>query len=421
MMDYQDEMKSVTVRVANGSGVIMQPLANDCFYILTAHHVVEGKSKDNLVLDFQSSSSLYGKSVTIRDIIEDEKLDAAILIIEGTCDDVAHFYPSNIHQSGMEHWHSGYPNNQNAKGKADSCKLHNFNIWLGSHDQNFVEYKYPCHIRQEELDGMSGGGIFDSQHHLIGLHKGLAASEEKEQLGKNVMIPFESFESLIAERGMPSFAPRNFDDIKNEIFNFEDNLGAKDKLQVLLLNIAQCRADILELSPQLCYDLFQESRKVNVYKRGSELQEEDWVKFGEFMVALKTVWGIDVCTHLEEAFPRFQFVQSPRDFDIYEAPKHLDPSLLGVVDNMDVVFVVGGISSKGYRQDVRHKDVPDIAVGIKPDGKFNIARTGRESLGIFTYVNSHYFKDAMLDNTDEIRAYEGDKIEFYKSLINCKI
>lgn len=65
MMDYQDEMKSVTVRVANGSGVIMQPLANDCFYILTAHHVVEGKSKDNLVLDFQSSSSLYGKSVTI--------------------------------------------------------------------------------------------------------------------------------------------------------------------------------------------------------------------------------------------------------------------------------------------------------------------------------------------------------------------
>lgn len=421
MMDYQDEMKSVTVRVANGSGVIMQPLANDYFYILTAHHVVEGKKKDNLVLDFQSSSSFHGKSVIIRDIIEDEELDVAILIIEGTCDDIAHFYPSNIHQNGIEHWHAGYPNNQNDKGKADNCKLHDFNIWLGSYGQHFVEYKYPNHIRKEELDGMSGGGIFDSQHHLIGLHKGLAANEEKEQLGKNVMIPLECFESIIVDRGLSSFAPRKFDDIKKGIFNFEDNLGAKAKLHALLLHIAQFRADILELSPQLCYDSFQKSRNANVYKQGSELQEEDCVKFGEFMVALKTIWGIDVCTHLEEAFPRFQFVQSPIDFDIYEAPKHLDPSLLGVVDNTDVVFVVGGISSKGYKQDVRHKDVTDIAVGIKADGKFNIARTGRESLGIFTYVNSHFFKDAMLDNTDEIRDCEEDKMEFYKYLINSKI
>lgn len=421
MMEYQDEIKSVTVRVANGSGVIVQPLANDCFYILTAHHVVKGLAKDNLVLDFQSTSPLYGKAVKIWDVIEKEELDAAILIIERNNEEIAHFYPSKIRQNTAVHWHAGYPNNQNARGKAESCKLHDFNTWLGAFDQHFEEYKYPNHIRQEELDGMSGGGIFDDQYHLIGVHKQLAASEDKEQLGKNVMIPLASFEELIEEKGLSSFDQRSFDELKSAIFNFDDNLGAKEKLKVLLFNLAQQRAEMLNLSPQLCYDWFQKSRNVSVYKHGSELQDEDWVKFGEFVVALKTIWGIDVCAHLDDAFSRFQYVQSPYDFDIYETPKHLDPSLLGIVDNKDVVFVVGGISSKGYKQDVRHKDVPDIAVGLKPDGKFNIARTGRESLGAFTYVNSHFFKDAMLDNTDEIRGCKGDIIEFYRQLITSKI
>ena len=38
-----------------------------------------------------------------------------------------------------------------------------------------------------------------------------------------------------------------------------------------------------------------------------------------------------------------------------------------------------------------------------------------------TFVNANLFKDAMEAFTDEIEAYEGDKMEYYKNLIQCKI
>lgn len=419
-MEYQDEMKSVTVRVANGSGVIVQPLTNDCFYILTAHHVVKEKSIDQIKLAFLPTSPFFGKVMKIRNIYSCDNQDAAILVVERNDEKIICFYPSNKRQNGERHWHTGYPNNQNGSGQANSCKLHDFNTWLGSYEK-YIEYKYPNHIRQEELDGMSGGGIFDDHYHLIGVHKQLAASEDKEQLGKNVMIPLACFEAIIAEKGLPSFDQRTFGDFKNDLFNFDDNLAAKKKLQVLLLHLAQQRSEMLELSPQLCYELFQKGRRVMDNIRGLELKKDDWVKFGEFLLAMKVVWDFDVCNHLEDVFPKFQYVQSDKDFDIYEASQHLDPRVLGIVSDPNVVFVIGGIHRQGYKQDVRHKDIPDIAVGLKPNQEFDIARTGREALCGFTYVNSHYFKDALEANTDEICDYEGDKLELYRKLVTSKI
>ena len=268
---------------------------------------------------------------------------------------------------------------------------------------------------------MSGGGIFDSQHHFIGVHKQLAASEKKQQLGKNVMIPWGCFEHLLVERGLPLFSPDTFETLRTAIFCFDDNLGAKNKLKILLFQIAQRKADIVELSPIKCYDGFQKSRKAEGYRHGLDLSKDDWVRFGEFLVALKVVWDLDVNNGMEAVYPKFQYVQSPIDFDMYEAPKWLDPRLLGIVSDANVVFVVGGISRKGYKQDVKQKDVLDIAVGLKPSGEFDIARTGREALTGFTFVNANLFKDAMEAFTDEIEAYEGDKMEYYKNLIQCKI
>ena len=207
----------------------------------------------------------------------------------------------------------------------------------------------------------------------------------------------------------------------NEMFNFDNNLGAKEKLKTLLMMMSHYRAGMLDLSPQQCYDAFQKSRKANNYLLGSELQKDDWVKFGEFIVALKAVWGLDAANNLDEVFPRFQYVQSEKDFDIYSAPSALDPSVLGTVSDVNVVFVVGGIQSKGYKQDVRGKDILDIAIGLEPKQEFNIARNGRENMGGFVYVNAHFFKDAMVAFTDEIRDCDGDKMEYYRNLITSKI
>ena len=83
-MDYQDEIKAVTVRVCNGSGVIVKPLSSDCFFILTAYHVVKGKNKDAITLAVNPSSSLCGKTLRILDVKQSSVYDAAILIVEKT-------------------------------------------------------------------------------------------------------------------------------------------------------------------------------------------------------------------------------------------------------------------------------------------------------------------------------------------------
>lgn len=423
-MVYEDEMKSVTVRVANGSGVIVKPLVDNCFYILTAYHVVKGLSIDRIRLDFQYTSPFHGKEVKVQKIYSCKELDTAILIIERKDEEIASFYPSPDGLRCNDLCHAGYPNNQNKKGIANSCKLHNIDRWLGSYDRNFVEYKYPNHIDEPELDGMSGGGIFDGSYHLIGVHKQLAADVDKEELGKNVMIPWSCFEELIKKNKLSRVARFNlstFDTFNNEIFNFEGNLGAKNKLEVLLFQLARYKTEILGISPLQYYEDFQNSRMAKGYKQGVDLQKEDWVKFGEFIVAMKAIWELDVIDNLNEVFQKFQYVQSSNDFDIFEVTQKLDPSLLGIVSDTNVVFVVGGIQNKGYHQDVKSKNIPDIAVGLKPNQRFDIARTGRSALSAFTFVNAHFFKEAMEANTEEIKNHEGVELETYRQLIMRKI
>lgn len=423
-MDYQDEIKAVTVRVCNGSGVIVKPLSFDCFFILTAYHVVKGKNKDAITLAVNPSSSLCGKKLRILDVKQSSVYDAAILIVEKTDEIIAPYYPSNEHKDGQTHWHSGYPNNINASGEVSSCKLHDFNRWMGLTKAGFVEYKYPNHIEQKELDGMSGGGIFDSDYHLIGVHKGLAESEDDEQLGKNIMVPWRYFEQIINDNDLPPIARfdlTSFQTFKTAIFNFDHSQGAKDKLHQLLATMAVNKSQISGLSPLNCYDAFQKSRNVERYTSGFEMNESDWVLFGEFLLAIKVIFDFDLINRFDDVFPKFQYIQSDRDFDIYNAPNILDPSLLGVVNDLDVIFVVGGLKSQKYPQDVRQKDVLDISIGKKAQQEFDISSAGRDVMVGFTYVNANLFKDAMEENTDIISSFSGNKLECYKKLICSRI
>jgi hypothetical protein len=423
-MDYQDEIKAVTVRVCNGSGVIVKPLSSDCFFILTAYHVVKDKNKDTITIDVNPSSLLCGKRLRVLDVKYSKDYDAAIVVIEKTDDIIAPYYPSNEHNDGQTHWHSGYPNNVNDSGVASCCKLHDFNRWLGKKEDGFVEYKYPNHIEQKELDGMSGGGIFDCDYHLIGVHKGLAESEDNEQLGKNIMVPWCYFEQIITDNQLPPIARfdlTSFQTFKNAIFNFDHSQGAKVKLHQLLATMAVSKSQMSGLSPLNCYDAFQKSRNVERYTNGFEMNERDWVLFGEFLLAIKVIYDFDLINRLDNVFSKFQYIQSDRDFDIYNAPNILDPSLLGVVNDSDVVFVVGGLKSQKYPQDVRQKDVLDISVGKKTQQGFDISSVGRDVMIGFTYVNANLFKDAMEENTDIISSFSGNKLECYKDLICSRI
>lgn len=426
-MQYIDEIKALTVRVENGSGVIVKPLSDNYLYILTAHHVIkdmEGSGFKNMSISFLPESPFNGIKLDVQDVKICSEKDAAIIIVKKFENTASFIYPSNKLPEDKKGWHLGFPNKQNNRGEAKACVEHEIRNWLGHIDRFFVKYQCEQVLEEKEIDGMSGGGIFDCNHHLLGIHKCYATDNNLEDLGKFVMIPWECFESLINENDLAPVLPFELSSLKSfkeKIFCFDDNRGAYMKLKPLLAQLAIIKSSIENWSPKDCYEAFQQYRQARAYVNTELLEESDWVLFGEFLVAMKVLLKEHGVAKCEDIFPYFQYIQSDKDFDIYDVDNNLKPEMLGDVGNKDVVFVIGGITDNGYKQDVRPKEVLRINIARKNNGMLDIANLGKEVFGAFTFVNGNLFKQAMKENTDEIQATNEDLEDFYKKLLSDKI
>ena len=426
-MAYIDDIKELTVRVENGSGVLVSPLSDEYHYVLTAHHVIkdfDNKDVKGITISFLHDSPYKDVKVEVVDVKKCEESDAAIILIRRIEGEVRFLYPSKTLPENGNRWHLGYPNNQNAKGEAKTCVEHEIRNWLGRFEGKFEKYQCEQIINKHEIEGMSGGGVFDCSYHLLGVHREDAADENLEQLSKFVLIPWECFEKIINENDLPHVLPFDLTTLKafkEQIFSFDDNLGARMKLKPLLAQMAQLKTSIEAWSPKTCYEAFQQYRQARQYVITDEMRENDWVLFGEFLVAMKILLQDKGVNMVEDIFPHFQYVQSNKDFDIYDVDNHLNPVVLGKVMSEDVVFVIGGIKSKGYKQDVRPKEVVRINDAREPVTAFDIARLGKDVFGRFTFVNSNLFKEAMRENTDEIEVAQDDCVSYYKELLSKKI
>lgn len=423
-MGYLDNLKALTVRVESGSGVILKPQSDEYHYILTAYHVIKDTAVRDLTITFEQNSSYNGEQVVVVDILKNEAEDVAIIIIKRLQSEAPLVFPSDIIPKNEKGWHVGYPKNQNSAGKTERCVGHEIRNWLGRYGKAFEEYQCEQSVQDKEVDGMSGGGIFDNNNHLVGIHKQFAADEKVEDLSKFVMIPWSCYEKVLEDHQMPGvlqYDLSSFGVFKDNLFNFDDNQGAKSKLRTFLTAIAYVKASMVKLPPSDAYEAFQKNRKAINYVKLHLLKEKDWILFGEFLLAVKLLTSIELENKLEDLFPKFQFVQADHDFDIFNVDQNFEPGLLGEVANKNVVFVVGGIDKKGYQQDVRPKNVVRINQSYKTNDRFDIARLGREVFSEITFVNGNLFKDAMLENTSQIMNAPGDGIDFYKQLLSSQI
>jgi hypothetical protein len=426
-MAYIDDIKELTVRVENGSGVLVSPLSDEYHYVLTAHHVIkdcDDQGIQNITISFLPDSAYKDVQIEVVDVKRCEESDAAIILIKRIEQEVRFLYPSKVLPERGNRWHIGYPNNQNQKGVATVCVEHEIRNWLGRFEGQFEKYQCEQTINKNEIEGMSGGGVFDDSYHLLGIHRKFAADENKEQLSKFVMIPWGCYEQIIKDNRLPEVLPFDLSTLKTfkeKIFCFDDNIGAKMKLQPLLAQLSILKASLQEWSPRDCYEAFQQYRQARQYVMVGDMKENDWVLFGEFLVAMKILLNEKGINNWNDIFPHFQYIQSDKDFDIFDVDNQLDSAILGKVKDEEVVFVIGGIRGKGYKQDVRPKNVLRINDSREPGSMFDIARLGKDVFGAFTFVNGNLFKEAMQENTDEIQDAQDDCAAYYKELLSKKI
>lgn len=102
MLGIDDIKQKLTVRVNDGTGVLVSPLDKDILYVFTCRHVVLDEGKNILPLDkisisYDESNSKQAHIFTIQSIAVSEQgdCDIAVLVVKRDID-VPHLYIPQI-------------------------------------------------------------------------------------------------------------------------------------------------------------------------------------------------------------------------------------------------------------------------------------------------------------------------------------
>ena len=426
-MSYADDLKALTVRIGGingGSGVLVKPQDTNVLYVLTAWHCISCYDKlEACCLHFDEAIGCE-EEVAVNDVYHNEDTDAAIIVLNRFCKNVRFIgFEDKSKCTDATYHHTGFPACR-ADGEERGYTDRIVDKILNDTD-NLVEYTYEKVPQKREVVGMSGGGIFDEHYHLLGIHKQSSRKDNKEQLGYAQYIPCQHFCALIESYNLSPIGSvdlSSFHSVRDEIFNFEHNKGAKNDLETLLGAISVMLTHLLNKSPKTLFEEFQNNRRCRKRVSPGCLKKEDWARFGEFLLACKLIKNGDVGDFdIEKIGKFFQFVYSEADFDIFEVRTKINTNLLGRFQEKDCVYVIGGISSKGESYDVKiRQNIPDLSVADYSED-FDIADAGNTFLCNLTFVNSHLFRDVMESNGTMIKQAIGEEKDYYKSILEKKI
>ena len=160
-MDKNKIRQIHSVRICGGSGVLVKPLATDYLYILTDYHVIKEKKNEELTFIFEKDSPLIDLSPEIIEIQQNEQLDVAIIKIKNIYLGEVEYLRTRTMNVGNNLFHVGFPKcryNEDAISRTSILHINHVDGTVGGH---LVEYECEKPNKKEEIEGMSGGGIFE--------------------------------------------------------------------------------------------------------------------------------------------------------------------------------------------------------------------------------------------------------------------
>ena len=166
-----DTIRNVhSVRVCNGSGVIVRPLEKSYLYILTNYHVIfeaDGQAK-TLKFKFEKGSPLNVDNINvIGDPIYCKDNDIAIIKIDAKGFENVEFLRLNICCNDAK-VHVGF-SKARYEGAVSLTQVLNIQNVNGHANNLLTEYEYTKPVAENEIKGMSGGGVFDEDCCLVGI------------------------------------------------------------------------------------------------------------------------------------------------------------------------------------------------------------------------------------------------------------
>lgn len=419
----KDKIRQIhTVRVCDGSGVLVKSVNTNYLYILTDYHVIKDKQTKEITFMFEKGSPLIDLSLEIIDIKYEKQLDVSIIKIRNIHCKEIEYLQIKTKNVGNNLFHIGFPKCRYDDKAVYRTSVININYNDGAAGGHLVEYECEKPVNKEEIEGMSGGGIFDSEYHLVGLHKQSSNLDKYELLGKAAYIPICDFKKVIAECKWPpiiEFDLGSFASFCAMTFNFEGQKYITENATRILSDIDSYKARIETLSPEVIVNLLKERGRTAYDILVDELNTEFWIAFSEFIIGILIILDIDEKQDdfIITMYDRFHFVYSETEFDVYEARDKLDINLIKGMKKGSKL-VVGGLNhSCAYNGNVLRPEniVPNIS-SAELYNERDISRSNRRLLNNMTIVNNNIFKDSVGKCADE-----KDSLDYYKKLLKRKI
>lgn len=413
MLGIDDIKQKLTVRVNDGTGVLVSPLDKDILYVFTCRHVVLDEGKNILPLDkisisYDESNSKQAHVFTIHSIAVSEQgdCDIAVLVVKRDID-VPHLY---ISSDRIECFHIGFPKcRKDAEDKIGNILVLHIKHFDSNSELDVVEYQYDVQNNEKEIKGMSGGGIFNKDGKLVGIHTQSAMHDKQEMLGKSGMIPVSLFLQLIAEKELPpvlKFDLSHFGKMVGWVFDFRRERFVDDRTAQFASDLDQYKAIVEQWSPIRIFDVLKKEGKISKETKLESLDQRYWQAFTLFIVgviALLDLNELDCEKAIVSLYEKFHYCYSNEELDVYEVREKLEPKLV-VGKIKGAYLVVGGLNETVFYGSFAapKAKVPDLSKA-EVICENDISSSRSNVFNQMTIINNNIFETAVKDCANTIK------------------
>ena len=422
MLGIDDIKQKLTVRVNDGTGVLVSPLDKDILYVFTCRHVVldEGKNIlpiDNISISYDEANSKQAHVFTIQSVEVSEQVDndIAVLVVKRDID-IPHLY---ISSDRIGCFHIGFPKSRkNAEDKIGNTLVLHIAHFDSNSETDIVEYQYDVNNKENEIKGMSGGGIFNKDCKLVGIHTQSAMHDKQEMLGKCGMIPISLFLQLIAEKKLPpvlKFDLSYFGKMVGWVFDFSCERFVDDRTAQFTSDLDQYKAIVEQWSPIRIFDVLIKKGKINEGTKLEGLDQRYWQAFTLFIVGVIALLDMnepDGEKAIVSLYEKFHYCYSNEELDVYDVREKLEAKLV-VGKIKGAYLVVGGLNKTVFYGNYAapKAQVPDLRKAEIIEEN-DISRSRSNVFNQMTIINNNIFETAVKDCANTIKEVT---IEHYRN------
>lgn len=422
MLGIDDIKQKLTVRVNDGTGVLVSPLDKEVLYVFTCKHVVLNEEKDilpigNISVNYDEWNSKQTHKFTVQSVIvsDQEDNDVAVLVVKRDID-VPHLYISS-ERTGC--FHIGFPKNRkDVEDKICNILVLHIVHFDSDSEKEIVEYQYDVQNNDKEIKGMSGGGIFNKDGKLVGIHTQSAMHDKQEMLGKCGMIPISLFLQLIAEKKLPpvlKFDLSYFGKMVGWVFDFSRERFVDDRTAQFTSDLDQYKAIVEQWSPIRIFDVLIKKGKINEGTKLEGLDQRYWQAFTLFIVGVIALLDLnepDGEKAIVSLYEKFHYCYSNEELDVYDVREKLEAKLV-VGKIKGAYLVVGGLNKTVFYGNYAapKAQVPDLRKAEIIEEN-DISRSRSNVFNQMTIINNNIFETAVKDCANTIKEVT---IEHYRN------